>query len=134
MSEKDLKINFRYLIGNIACMSVNSVSGKPVHNDINNEEAIIIFNSLVGEKDNCQTVKTLLKENQQSKEEIEKLNSIIDKQDRDIVTLSKGNKQLKEQNEFLIKRENKLQQIEMMFKNRNVDLEELSNLILDKVV
>lgn len=36
------------------------------------------------------------RENKQLKEEIKKINSIIDKQDRDIVTLSKGNKQLKE--------------------------------------
>lgn len=47
--------------------------------------------------------------------------------------LRQENQQLKEQNEFLIKRENKLQQIEMMFKNRSVDLEELSNLILEKM-
>lgn len=67
MSEKDLKINFRYLTGNIACMSVDSVSGKPVHNDIDNEEAIILFNSLVGEKEGCRTVKNLLQENEQLK-------------------------------------------------------------------
>jgi hypothetical protein len=52
MKNKDLKINFRYLIGNIACLTVDSISGKTVHNDINNEEAIIIFNSLIGEKEN----------------------------------------------------------------------------------
>lgn len=63
MKNKNLKINFRYLCGNIACLSVDNIDGEPVHNDINNEEAIIIFNSLVGEKENCQTVKTLLKEN-----------------------------------------------------------------------
>lgn len=69
MSEKDLKINFRYLTGNIACMSIDSASGKPVHNDIDNEEAIILFNSLVGEKEDCRTVKTLLQENKQLKAE-----------------------------------------------------------------
>ena len=67
MKIKDLKINFRYLGGNIACLSVDSISGESVHNDINNEEAIIIFNSLVGEKADCQTVKSLLKENQELK-------------------------------------------------------------------
>lgn len=41
-------------------------------------------------------ITNLQRKNEQLKEEIEKLNSIIDKQDRDIVTLSKGNKQLKE--------------------------------------
>ena len=71
MKNKDLKINFRYLSGNIACLSVDNVDGKSVHNDINNEEAIIIFNSLVGEKENCQTVKTLLKENQELKKQLE---------------------------------------------------------------
>lgn len=71
MKIKDLKINFRYLGGNIACLSVDSIDGEAVHNDINNEEAIIIFNSLVGEKENCQTVKTLLKENQQLKKQLE---------------------------------------------------------------
>lgn len=71
MKIKDLKINFRYLGGNIACLSVDSISGESVHNDINNEEAIIIFNSLVGEKSDCQTVKSLLKENQELKKQVE---------------------------------------------------------------
>lgn len=71
MKTKDLKINFRYLGGNIACLSVDSIDGKSIHNDINNEEAIIIFNSLVGEKENCQTVKKLLQENQELKKQLE---------------------------------------------------------------
>lgn len=70
MKIKDLKINFRYLGRNIACLSVDSISGESVHNDINNEEAIIIFNSLVGEKTDCQTVKSLLKENQELKKHL----------------------------------------------------------------
>lgn len=74
MKIKDLKINFRYLGGNIACLSVDSISGESVHNDINNEEAIIIFNSLVGEKADCQTVKSLLKENQELKKQLEERN------------------------------------------------------------
>ena len=53
-------------------MSVDSISGESVHNDINNEEAIIIFNSLVGEKADCQTVKSLLKENQELNDKINK--------------------------------------------------------------
>lgn len=77
MSEKDLKINFRYLTGNIACMSVDSVNGKSVHNDINNEEAIILFNSLVGEKEGCRTLKTLLEENQKLKGIIETYEILI---------------------------------------------------------
>lgn len=72
MEIKDLKINFRYLVGNIACLSVDSIDGESVYNDINNEEAIIIFNSLVGEKENCQTVKKLLQENQELKEKLDK--------------------------------------------------------------
>lgn len=72
MEIKDLKINFRYLVGNIACLSVDSIDGESVHNDINNEESIIIFNSLVGEKENCQTVKKLLQENQELKEKLDK--------------------------------------------------------------
>lgn len=79
MSEKDLKINFRYLTGNIACMSIDSVEGKSVHNDINNEEAIILFNSLVGEKESCRTVKTLLEENKQLKERLERIDNYLDK-------------------------------------------------------
>ncbi len=74
MKQKDLKIDFRYLTGNIACLSVDSISGESVHNDINNEEAIIIFNSLVGEKENCQNVKTLLKDNVELKKQLEELN------------------------------------------------------------
>lgn len=72
MKTKYFKINFRYLGGNIACLSVDSIDGKSIHNDINNEEAIIIFNSLVGEKENCQTVKKLLQENQELKEKLDK--------------------------------------------------------------
>lgn len=71
MRVKDLKINFRYLGGNIACLSVDSIDGKSVHNDIDNEEAIIIFNSLIGEKENCKTIKSLLKENQDLKKQLE---------------------------------------------------------------
>lgn len=71
MKQKDLKIDFRYLTGNIACLSVDSINGESVHNDINNEEAIIIFNSLVGEKEDCQTVKSLLKENEELKKQLE---------------------------------------------------------------
>lgn len=74
MKIKDLKINFRYLGGNIACLSVDSIVGESIHNDIDNEEAIIIFNSLVGEKENYQTVKTLLKENQELEKQLEKIN------------------------------------------------------------
>lgn len=70
MKTKNLKINFRYLCGNIACLSVDSIDGESVHNDIDNEEAIIIFNSLIGEKENCQTVKTLFKENQELKKHL----------------------------------------------------------------
>lgn len=77
MSEKDLKINFRYLTGNIACMSVDSVNGEPVHNDIDNEEAIILFNSLVGEKEGCRTLKTLLEENEKLKGVIETYEILI---------------------------------------------------------
>lgn len=72
MKTKNLKINFRYLCGNIACLSVDSTNGEVVHNDIDNEEAIIIFNSLIGEKENCQTVKTLLKTYKKQKEVINK--------------------------------------------------------------
>ncbi len=79
MKIKDLKINFRYLGGNIACLSVDSISGESVHNDINNEEAIIIFNSLVGEKADCQTVKSLLKENQELKKQVEEKEDYINK-------------------------------------------------------
>lgn len=79
MSEKDLKINFRYLTGNIACMSVDSVSGNTVHNDIDNEEAIILFNSLVGENDGCRTVKTLLQENKILRENAEHNDKVVDK-------------------------------------------------------
>jgi hypothetical protein len=77
MKTKNLKINFRYLCGDIACLSVDSTNGEVVHNDIDNEEAIIIFNSLIGEKENCQTVKTLLKKYKKQKEIIEKAKEFI---------------------------------------------------------
>lgn len=91
MKTKDLKIDFRYLTGNIACLSVDSVSGESVHNDINNEEAIIIFNSLVGEKENCQTVKTLLQENQELKKQNKKNKEVIDKVSSQIKLYGKYN-------------------------------------------
>ena len=71
MKIKNLKISFRYLGANIACLSVDNIDGKSVHNDIVNEEAIIIFNSLIGEKENCKTIKSLLKENQEFKKQLE---------------------------------------------------------------
>lgn len=43
----------------------------------------------------CRDIENVLNENQLLKEEIEKLNHIIDKQDRDITTISTGNKMLK---------------------------------------
>lgn len=60
MNVKDLKIEFRYLAGNIACMSIDSIAGKPIHNDINNEDAIKMFNALIGSKEN-----SILEENRQ---------------------------------------------------------------------
>lgn len=94
MKTKDLKINFRYLGGNIACLSVDSIDGESVHNDINNEEAIIIFNSIVGEKENCQTVKTLLKENQELKSQLRGTTHCFDEEEHnklkeEITNLSK---------------------------------------------
>ena len=120
MKIKDLKINFRYLGGNIACLSVDSISGESVHNDINNEEAIIIFNSLVGEKADCQTVKSLLKENQELKKQVEEYQ-------KDIKDLDNQNKRafenmqlnqlkvcnmIKQQKEFIKYLEDKIQQQE----------------------
>ena len=78
MKHKELKIDFRYLGGNIACLSADSINGKEIHNDIDNDEAIIIFNSLVGEKENCITVKTLQQENQLLKEQLQQRDSAIE--------------------------------------------------------
>ena len=103
MKNKDLKINFRYLIGNIACLTVDSISGKTVHNDINNEEAIIIFNSLVGEKENCQTVKTLLKENQELKKQLEDKEDFIKKLQATKDRLDKYNYKITMQQQEFIK-------------------------------
>ena len=120
MKQKDLKIDFRYLTGNIACLSVDSISGESVHNDINNEEAIIIFNSLVGEKADCQTVKSLLKENQELKKQVEEYQ-------KDIKDLDNQNKRafenmqlnqlkvcnmIKQQKEFIKYLEDKIYSIE----------------------
>ena len=106
MNAKDLKIEFRYLTGNIACMSVDSVSGNPVHNDIDNEEAIILFNSLVGEKEGCQTLKTLLKENQQLKDRINKAIKLIEEIQHFPHTNINQHRDLKELKEIL-KEDNK---------------------------
>jgi len=86
-----------------------------------NEEAIIIFNSLVGEKTDCQTVKSLLKENEElkkkevvnmSEERLNELFSIVneghssiqEREIRDYITnLQQENKQLKEDIKNIIK-------------------------------
>ena len=111
MKQKDLKIDFRYLTGNIACLSVDSISGESVHNDINNEEAIIIFNSLVGEKVDCQTVKSLLKENQELKKQLEEYKNPIKYFKYANKNVTEENKQLKD----------KLSKIETLIINHNCD-------------
>ena len=103
MKTKNLEINFRYLWGNIACLSVDSMDGKSVHNDINDEEAIIIFNSLVGEKENCQTVKTLLKENQELKKQVEDKEDFIKKLQATKDRLDKYNYKITMQQQEFIK-------------------------------
>lgn len=114
MKQKDLKIDFRYLTGNIACLSVDSISGESIHNDINNEEAIIIFNSLVGEKENCQTVKTLLKENQELKKQLEERNIEYFKGAYDT-----HNKYYDQQQEFIKWLEDKIHAIETTYSQIN---------------
>lgn len=107
MKHKDLKIDFRYLSGNIACLSVDSISGESVHNDINNEEAIIIFNSLVGEKENCQTVKTLLQENQELKSQLENKYSKIGTFTNEVL-YEENTKLINQQKEFISYLENEM--------------------------
>ena len=137
MKIKDLKINFRYLCGNIACLSVDSIDGESVHNDIENEEAIIIFNSLVGEKENCQTVKTLLKENQELKKQLEYLkseeyynqlrferdmlrdvvdNGEVSKEDKEFIDCTHRNTELLEENEKLKKQSEEWKELLNKFK------------------
>lgn len=83
MNIKELKIEFRYLCGSFACMSVNSTTGKPIHNDINDEDSIKIFNALIGSKEN-----SILEENRklkdQQKEFIKYLENFIDKTDYEV--------------------------------------------------
>lgn len=64
MNIKELKIEFRYLCGSFACMSVNSTTGKLIHNDINDEDAIKIFNALIGSKEN-----SILEENRKLRDQ-----------------------------------------------------------------
>ena len=99
MKHKVLKIDFRYLGGNIACLSVDSESGIKVHNGIDNEDAIKLFNCLIGSKEN-----SILMENQELKQKLD----------------------------FLTKRENKLQQIEQIFRSGIIDLDELRDIVLEK--
>ena len=58
------------------------------------EEAINQINNRLDETYHW-IIDELRQENRQLKEEIEKLNYIIDKQDRDITTISRGNKKIK---------------------------------------
>lgn len=123
MKNKDLKINFRYLIGNIACLTVDSISGKTVHNDINNEEAIIIFNSLVGEKENCQTVKTLLEENIELRKQLEETDRklFLTKNELDMRQKTIDNK-LNQQQEFIKYLEDKIKKLENNHEHLVVDM------------
>lgn len=123
MKQKDLKIDFRYLTGNIACLSVDSISGESVHNDINNEEAIIIFNSLIGEKENCQTVKTLLKENQELKKQLEEADRklFFTKNELDMRQKSIDNK-LNQQKDFIKYLEDKIKKLENNHEHMVVDM------------
>ena len=113
MKYKDLKINFRHLSGNIACLSVNSISGEIVHNDINDEEAIIIIKSLVGKKENCQTVKSLLEENEKLKKELEEMDRklFFTKNELDMRQKSIDNK-LNQQQEFIKYMKNIIEELE----------------------
>lgn len=129
MKIKDLKINFRYLTGNIACLSVDSISGESVHNDINNEEAIIIFNSLVGEKADCQTVKSLLKENVELKKQHEELDKklFFTKNELDMRQKSIDNK-LTQQKEFVKYLEDEIKELQKI-KETELDYDILKDVI-----
>lgn len=72
MNIKELKVEFRYLMGNIACMSITSEKGKPINNDIDNEDAIKMFNALIGSREN-----SIIQENKKYKEVIDKANDYI---------------------------------------------------------
>lgn len=123
MKQKDLKIDFRYLTGNIACLSVDSISGESVHNDINNEEAIIIFNSLVGEKENCRTVKTLLEENIELKKQLEeKENIACDWKDSCLENAGKIEILETQQKEFVKYLEDKIKKLENNHEHMVVDM------------
>lgn len=70
------------------------------------------------------------------KKEIDDLNKtkeyLENRQDECIATIKEQRKQireLKKQNKFLMKRENKLQQIEAMFENKRVVLKDLKELV-----
>lgn len=131
MKQKDLKIDFRYLTGNIACLSVDSISGESVHNDINNEEAIIIFNSLVGKKADCQTVKSLLKDNVELKKQLEETDRklFFTKNELDMRQKSIDNK-LNQQKEFI----EWLKAMKRMYQNeyKDIDTAENYNCVLKK--
>lgn len=126
MNYKDLKIQFRYLSGYTACLSVDSINGKSVHNDISNEEAIIIFNSLVGEKENCQTVKSLLEENEELKKQLHEASLQIQElyeQDiecpSDCSKLKELKQELEDKEDYIVKLQaTKIDWIDMIMKER----------------
>lgn len=80
--------------------------------------------------------KELIEENRNMTIEIDKLRTRLEKAKKDNKELIKDKEyfiehmsNLRQKMNFLIKREKKLQLIEMMYKNDSVDLEELSYLI-----
>lgn len=71
MGEEKLKVTFRCAgFGNIACLHVE---GSKNQNDINNEDAIMLFNSLVGQPDNSlNSMKQQLSQLQQENDKLKK--------------------------------------------------------------
>ena len=65
MERINLKIQFRHKDNNIACLSVSGVNFTQIQNDINNDDAIKMFNALIGSKEN-----SILEENKQLKEKL----------------------------------------------------------------
>lgn len=108
------KNKFKEMINNF---NILIKSKKKLINKINNLQEIVIENN--------STMDFLIKENEKNK-------NSLHKQHKKCGELLEENKKLNKQIEFLTKRDNRLQSIEMMFQGE-VDLSKLSKLVKRKI-
>ena len=80
-------------------------------------------------KENDIEKEKIIEENRQLKKELKTYIQIEEDDNKRMISYLKKIETLEKQNEFLRKRENKLQMIEQMFKNKQINLKDLCTLV-----